>query len=83
MRKEQMKHKQPPKYDRRCRDLTQEERAQFIEQGTTSVVRFKTPLEGETTFADLVYGSVAFKHDTLDDFVLPSQIGRLSHLSPG
>jgi glutamyl-tRNA synthetase len=70
MRKEQMKHKQPPKYDRRCRDLTQEERAQFIERGITSVVRFKTPLEGETIFDDLVYGAVTFKHDTLDDFVL-------------
>ena len=70
MRKEQMKRKQPPKYDRHCRELTQQERAQFIEEGTTSVVRFKTPLEGETTFDDLVYGSITFKHDTLDDFVL-------------
>jgi glutamyl-tRNA synthetase len=70
MRKQQMKQKQPPKYDRRCRDLTQEERTQLIESDITPVVRFKTPLEGETTFDDLVYGSVTFKHDTLDDFVL-------------
>jgi len=70
MRKEQMKRKQPPKYDRRCRDLTQEERAQSIAKGITPVIRFKTPLEGETTFHDLVYGPVTFKHDTLDDFVL-------------
>jgi glutamyl-tRNA synthetase len=27
-------------------------------------------LEGETTFHDLVYGSVTFRHDTLDDFIL-------------
>ena len=70
MRREQMKRKQPPKYDRRCRDLTQEERAQFIAEGITPVVRFKTPLDGETTFDDLVYGRVTFRHDTLDDFVL-------------
>jgi len=70
MRKEQMKRKQPPKYDRRCRDLTKEERTQVIAKGITPVVRFKTPLEGETTFHDLVYGRVTFKHDTLDDFVL-------------
>ncbi len=70
MRKEQMKHKQPPKYDRRCRNLTQEERTQVIAAGTTPVVRFKTPLEGVTAFQDLVYGRVTFKHDTLDDFVL-------------
>jgi glutamyl-tRNA synthetase len=70
MRQEQMKLKQPPKYDRRCRDLTQEERTQLNAKGITPVIRFKTPPEGETTFDDLVYGRVTFKHDTLDDFVL-------------
>jgi len=70
MRKEQMKRRQPPKYDRRCRNLTQEERDRFIAEGITPVIRFKTPLEGETTFHDLVYGRVTFRHDTLDDFVL-------------
>ena len=70
MRREQMKRKQPPKYDRRCRGLTQEERAELNAKGATPVIRFKTPLEGETTFDDLVYGRVTFRHDTLDDFVL-------------
>jgi glutamyl-tRNA synthetase len=70
MRQEQAKRKQPPKYDRRCRDLTQHERTQLEATGITPVIRFKTPLEGETTFCDLIYGPVTFKHDTLDDFVL-------------
>ena len=70
MRQEQMKRKQPPKYDRRCRDLTQQERAELKAGGLSPVVRFKTPLEGETTFDDLIYGRVTFKHNTLDDFVL-------------
>lgn len=70
MRQEQMKRKQPPKYDRRCRDLTQEERAQLNAKGITPVIRFKTPLEGETSFHDLIYGQVTFRRDTLDDFVL-------------
>jgi glutamyl-tRNA synthetase len=70
MRQEQAKRKQPPKYDRRCRDLTQHERTQLESTGITPVIRFKTPLEGETTFSDLIYGPVIFKHDTLDDFVL-------------
>ncbi len=70
MRQEQMKRKQPPKYDRRCRDLTQQERGQLKGAGVTPVIRFKTPIEGETTFHDLIYGRVTFKHDTLDDFVL-------------
>ncbi|MFP3898737.1 MAG: glutamate--tRNA ligase [Dehalococcoidia bacterium] len=70
MRQEQTQRKQPPKYDRRCRDLTQEERAQLEAQGVAPVVRFRMPLEGETTFCDLIHGQVTFRHDTLDDFVL-------------
>jgi glutamyl-tRNA synthetase len=70
MRQEQARQKRPPKYDRHCRDLTQEERTRLESSGTTPVVRFSTPLEGETSFHDLVYGQVTFRHDTLDDFVL-------------
>jgi glutamyl-tRNA synthetase len=70
MRQEQAKRKQPPKYDRLCWDLTQQESTRLKSTGITPVIRFKTPLEGETTFYDLIYGPVTFKHDTLDDFVL-------------
>jgi glutamyl-tRNA synthetase len=70
MRQEQAKRKQPPKYDRLCRDLTQQESARLESTGITPVIRFRTPLDGETTFYDLIYGPVTFKHDTLDDFVL-------------
>ncbi|MDH4269634.1 MAG: glutamate--tRNA ligase [Dehalococcoidia bacterium] len=70
MRQEQTKRKQPPKYDQHCRNLTEQEKSQLKAAGITPVVRFKTPLEGETTFHDLIYGRVTFKHDTLDDFVL-------------
>jgi glutamyl-tRNA synthetase len=70
MRQEQIKRKQPPKYDRRCRELTQRERAELEATGINPVIRFRTPLEGETTFYDLIRGAVTFKNDTLDDFVL-------------
>ncbi len=70
MRQEQMKRKQPPKYDRHCRYLTQHERTQLEASGITPVVRFKTPLDGETTFHDLIHGSITFKNNTLDDFIL-------------
>jgi len=70
MRQEQAKRKQPPKYDRRCRDLTQQQRTGLEATGITPVIRFKTPLEGETTFHDLIYATITFRHDTLDDFVL-------------
>jgi glutamyl-tRNA synthetase len=70
MRSEQVRRKQPPGYDRHCRDLTAEERAKKEAEGITPVVRFKTPLEGRTAFNDLIYGDVVFEHSTIDDFVL-------------
>jgi len=70
MRQEQIKRKQPPKYDGRCRNLTQQQKDQLKAEAITPVVRFKTPLDGETTFHDLIRGRVSFKNSTLDDFVL-------------
>ncbi len=70
MRAEQMRYKQPPKYDRRCLKLSAGERRELEAQGIPPVVRFKTPPSGRTTFHDLVRGNVTFENDTLDDFVL-------------
>jgi len=69
MRKEQVKCKQPPGYDRLCRNLSQNERSQKEKEGST-VIRFKTPLEGQTSFNDFIWGEVVFENNTLDDFVL-------------
>ena len=70
MRAEQTRRKQPPGYDRRCRELSPEDRAKCEAAGVKSVVRFKTPLEGKTSFNDLIRGEVSFKNATIDDFVL-------------
>ena len=70
MRAEQVRRKQPPGYDRHCRDLTPEERAKKEAEGIVPVVRFKVPLEGRTRFNDLIYGDVVFENNTLDDFIL-------------
>ncbi len=70
MRKAQQARKEPPKYDRLCRALTAGDRAQRDGLGIPRVVRFATPLEGSTTFHDLVRGDIAFENDLLDDFVL-------------
>ncbi|MBI2934704.1 MAG: glutamate--tRNA ligase [Chloroflexi bacterium] len=70
MRAEQAKRKEPPRYDRRCRDLSPEEVARLRKQAITPVVRFKIPLEGRTAFNDLLRGEVSFENSTLDDLVL-------------
>jgi len=70
MRQEQMKRKQPPGYDRLCRNLTQKECDEKEAAGIIPVVRFKSPLEGQTSFDDLLRGQIVFENSTLDDFVL-------------
>jgi glutamyl-tRNA synthetase len=70
MRAEQVRRKQPPGYDRRCRDLTEKERAEKEAEDITPVVRFQTPLSGQTRFNDLIWGEVVFENATIDDFVL-------------
>ena len=64
MRATQMANKEKPRYDGRCRNLTEPR------PGADSVVRFKTPLEGEVSFDDLVRGPINFQNSELDDLVL-------------
>ena len=70
VRQEQMRQKQPPRYDHHCRYLSDQERSKLEASGINSVVRFKTPLEGETSFCDLIRGQISFQNSTLDDFIL-------------
>jgi glutamyl-tRNA synthetase len=70
LRQEQMKNKKPPGYDRHCRNLTSEQKNEMATSGINPVVRFKSPLEGKTTFYDIIRGDITFENCTLDDFVL-------------
>ncbi len=69
LREKQIKAKQPPKYDRHCCNLSKEEIQLKIEKGESYVVRLKIP-EGETSFADLIRGTITVKNETLDDQIL-------------
>lgn len=70
MRKDQMERKLPPRYDRRCRYLSAEERAANEAAGLTAVVRFAMPLEGETVVHDELHGDITFKNTDIDDTVI-------------
>ncbi|HYM16720.1 MAG TPA: glutamate--tRNA ligase [Dehalococcoidia bacterium] len=72
VRAEQARNKQPPKYDRRCRDDAgrASARAEAEAEGRSCVVRFKTPLAGEISLADAIHGETAFDLATIDDFVM-------------
>ena len=70
MRKDQMARKLPPGYDRHCREFTSDQINKLKAAGIEPVIRFKSPLEGQTVITDLIRGEVVFENSTLDDFVL-------------
>ena len=70
MRREQTRLKQHPGYDRKCRDLTEDERRKLEKDGSAPVVRFKMPVDGTTTVDDLIRGLVSFENCLVDDFVM-------------
>lgn len=69
MRERARAEKRPPRYEGRCRDLTDAERAALDAQGRAAVVRFRVE-PGVTTMTDLVRGEVTFEHDQVEDFVI-------------
>ncbi|MET0627771.1 MAG: glutamate--tRNA ligase [Acidimicrobiia bacterium] len=59
-----------PGYDGHCRDLDEAAREAQRAEGRTSVVRFRTPDEGASTFVDLIRGDVSVEWVNIHDFVI-------------
>jgi glutamyl-tRNA synthetase len=53
-------------YDRRFRDMSDEELAPYRDRGITPVVRFKVPLSGSTSFRDAVLGEVTWANQDIN-----------------
>jgi len=56
-------------YDRRCLDLSSEERSKFISDGRTGAIRFLVP-KTEIRYKDLLHGEISVKSQAIEDFVL-------------
>ena len=67
MRAEQTRLKQPPGYDRLCRDIEINTSQQLRQP---YVIRFKMPLDGGTNYKDLIRGEISFENRNIDDFVI-------------
>ena len=65
-REQMMKEGKKPMYARTCRDRT----GPAPEGRTTFAVRAKFPLQGATTFTDMIRGDISFPNEDLDDFVM-------------
>lgn len=70
MREEQQAEKLPPRYDRRCRNLSKEEVAKRIAAGETYIIRQKLPLDGEVIVHDELRGDISFQCADLEDHAL-------------
>ncbi len=70
LRAEQQRAGLPTGYDRRCRDLSDAERAELEASGTPSAIRFRTPLDGTTTMVDALRGPITYENASLDDFII-------------
>ncbi len=57
-------------YDRLCRSLTPEQMAENKAQGQPFVVRIKAPLDGVTSFHDILRGPISVDNSMLEDIVL-------------
>ena len=69
VRREQEAAKEAPRYNRRCLNLTDAERAAFEAEGRPSVIRFRVEPE-KIVFDDLIRGEVEFDNALLGDFVI-------------
>jgi glutamyl-tRNA synthetase len=69
VRHQQEAAKEPPRYNRRCLNLTDAERAAFEAEGRRGAIRFRVEPE-VIGFDDLVRGEVEFDNALLGDFVI-------------
>src|SRR4030067_420775 len=63
-----------PRYDRKCRELPLSGT-----EGKSFVVRFRTPLSGETVVRDLLRGDVAYENRERADHALPRPAAPPTH----
>ena len=63
------------KYDKHCLHLSKEEVEEKLAAGVPYVIRQNNPTEGETSFDDVIYGTITAPNEELDDMVLIKQDG--------
>lgn len=71
LREHQQANKLDPGYDRKCQHISDEEKQSLIDSGVKPVLRLKVPVEGKTSFEDIVMGKITRKNkDVMVDPIL-------------
>ncbi len=66
LREKQAESKSGTGYDRHCRTLSEAESKKAEAEGAPSVIRLKVPLEGSTTFKDLLLGEIVVENKDIN-----------------
>ena len=69
-REEMTARGEPPRYDGRCRCLTEQERESRRREGLSESLRFRFPPDEERRIRDIVRGEVVFPPGMVGDFVI-------------
>ena len=76
-----LKQKKDLKYDGACRQLTSDEVTEKETAGVPYTIRMKVPKgEGSVCFEDIVYGTIEYKYDDIEDFVIVRSNGQPLYL---
>ena len=76
-----LKQKQDLKYDGTCRRLTPDQVAEKEAAGIPFTIRMKVPRsQGSVSFEDTVYGTIEYKYEDIEDFVVVRSNGQPLYL---
>lgn len=73
-----IKKKVPPRYDGKCRDLSEDERLRLAGEGREPAIRFKIQ-QDQIRFQDMVRGEVSFNCNLIGDFIIVRSGGMASY----
>jgi glutamyl-tRNA synthetase len=65
----------PPRYDNRCRNLTDVQRAAFEAEGRKPAIRFRMKDHGNTVIHDLLRGEVPYDNSLIGDIIIRKTSG--------
>jgi glutamyl-tRNA synthetase len=78
LRKEQLSKGRMPRYDGRCRSLSEREISQMESEGQPPVLRFHVK-RGSIAFEDLVHGRMTFDAEGIGDFIVVRSDGMAAY----
>ncbi|WP_410512510.1 glutamate--tRNA ligase [Paenibacillus sp. BR2-3] len=74
-REEQTARGETPRYSGKHRDLTEEQRLAYEQEGRVASIRFRVPEDRTYTFNDIVKGTISFNTKEMGDFVIVKKDG--------